>query len=257
MESPAAPRLALTRVVNACVLVRLGDDYVLTDPYFEEAIPWLPRMREPFGMRAEALPRLAAIIGGHSAFDHWSPRSLRDYPHKDATKVYAASEEMVRRARRAGFQDVEQVGWGETRRINPRLTLEVVPAQKSGGALANNYVLSTDDVRVFVGTEACNLEPLRRYRDQNGPVDVALLPIDESRLFGHKLVMNGRDAIEAARVLGAQALFPLHYSLRPIPGVFQTPWSVERLQALTPSAGDLEISPRPTGQTWSFQPRPC
>jgi L-ascorbate metabolism protein UlaG (beta-lactamase superfamily) len=251
----APPRLALTRVINACVLIQLGDDYVLTDPYFEERLAWLPRMREPFGLRVDELPRLAAVIGGHEAFDHWFPASMQAYPHKDATKVFAANEDMAQRARRGGFTHVERLGWGDTRHINPRLSLRVVPAQKSGGALANNYVLSTEDTRLFVGTEACDIEPLRRYRDEYGPVDVAILPIDESRLFGHKLVMNGRDAIEAAQVLGARALFPIHYSLKPIAGIFQTPWSAEDLLHHAPPTDELEVSPRPTGETWRFRAR--
>ena len=57
---------SVTRVVNACVLMQFGDDYVLTDPYFKELLSWMPRMRESFGLGVEDLPRLAAIIGGHS-----------------------------------------------------------------------------------------------------------------------------------------------------------------------------------------------
>lgn len=244
--------LAITRVVNACVLLHLGDDFVLTDPYFRELTRWLPRMREPFGLTVDALPRLAAIIGGHSAFDHWHMASLEAYPFKETTPVFTASKSAARKARAAGFSNVEHLEWNDTRRITPNLTLEVAPAQESGGSLANNYVLSTPDVRAFVGTEACDLEPIRRYSEAHPPVQVALLPIDASSLFGRKLVMNGQEALAAARVLGARVLVPIHYSLRPVPGVFQTPGSEKDLQRLAPTAPDIDVRILRSGERWQY-----
>jgi L-ascorbate metabolism protein UlaG (beta-lactamase superfamily) len=61
----------ITRVVHACVLLELGEDAVLTDPYFEQR--WFMRLKEPIGMSVAELPRLTAILGGHGVFDHWQP----------------------------------------------------------------------------------------------------------------------------------------------------------------------------------------
>jgi L-ascorbate metabolism protein UlaG (beta-lactamase superfamily) len=254
LDPPAI--LAITRVVNACVLLQFGEDYVLTDPYFSELLSWMPRMREPIGLRAEALPRLAAILGGHSAPDHWHLSSIDAYPYKDTTPVFCASRTAARRARAAGFANVEHLDWNESRAITPMLRLEVAPAQESGGSLANNYVLTTPAIRVFVGTEACELEPIVDYRRKNPPVQVALLPIDASALFGHKLVMNAAEAIAAARVLGAHVLVPIHYSLKPIPMIFQTPGSEEDLQRLAPTAPEIDIRRLRTGERWLYPSAP-
>jgi L-ascorbate metabolism protein UlaG (beta-lactamase superfamily) len=45
--------LSITRVVNACVLLELGEAAVLTDPYFQAH--WFMRMHEPVGLEV-ALP---------------------------------------------------------------------------------------------------------------------------------------------------------------------------------------------------------
>ena len=243
---------SVTRVVNACALLQFGEDYVLTDPYFKELVSWMPRMREPFGLGVQDLPRLAAIIGGHSAPDHWHLASMDAYPFKDTTKVFCASKPMANKARRCGFLNVEHLSWTETRQVTDKLKLEVAPAQKSGGSLANNYVLSTAEIRVFVGTEACNVEPICEYRSCNEPVQVALLPIDDSRLFGHKLVMNGREAVIAARILGAKALVPIHHSLKPVPIIFQTAWSEEDLRFLAPAVPDIDIRILKSGERWRY-----
>jgi L-ascorbate metabolism protein UlaG (beta-lactamase superfamily) len=242
------PSLRITRVVNACVLVQIGDETVLTDPYFDGR--WFMRMREPIGMMVGDLPRLSAIIGGHSVFDHWQPQSLVAYPNKEATPIFVSTSSMARSARAAGFHQVEIVNWGEAREVSPRLRIEVVAAQTVAGRKANNYVLNAHGLRVFVGTEARDLEPLRQYRLSQPRVDVALLPIDGSSLPGRPLVMNPRQAIEGARLLGAAVLVPFHYALKSVPFLLQTPGTLEKLESLARTATDLTVVALKPGATW-------
>jgi len=116
----------------------------------------------------------------------------------------------------------------------------------------NNYVLSADGLRVFIGTEARDIEPLRKYREERPAVDIALLPIDGSALMGHGLVMNASRAVEASRVLGARILIPIHYALRPILVLLQTTDSITKLMHLAAGAPDLDIIPLETGRRWTW-----
>jgi L-ascorbate metabolism protein UlaG (beta-lactamase superfamily) len=163
-------RFSITRIVNACVLLELGDDAVLTDPFFDAH--WFIRLREPIGMRAAELPKLAAIIGCHGVLDHWQPGSLAEYPYKKTTPVFVATVPMMKRAKAAGFCDVEVLTWNDNRRISDQLSLEVVAGQVAAGMKVNNYVLGAPGLRVFVGTEARDIEPLRGYRTLRPSVDV-------------------------------------------------------------------------------------
>lgn len=148
--------VAVTRVVNASVLVDIDGDQVLTDPYFERH--WFLRLSEPIGMKVSELPELAAIVGGHGVLDHWQMRSLTSYPYRAATPVFVATEPMKRKAEAAGFQQVEVVSWGTKRSVGAALAIEVAPAQRFARMTINSYLLSTPNVRVFVGTEARDLE---------------------------------------------------------------------------------------------------
>lgn len=242
--------LTITRVINACVLLEFGEDAVLTDPYFTEH--WFMRFREPIGLKVSQLPRLSAILGGHSVFDHWRPSSLRDYPFKEETPVFVATKSMMVKARAAGFTKVEVLDWGEARRLTSRLDLEVAPAQTVTGLKVNNYVLSSGDLRVFFGSEARDLEPLRRYRAARPGVHIVLAPIDGAQILGHKLVMNGKDALDAARILGARVLVPIHYALKPVPILLQTPWSEDDLRRFTQGAPGLEVIFLRTGEKWRY-----
>jgi L-ascorbate metabolism protein UlaG (beta-lactamase superfamily) len=242
--------LAVTRVVNACVLLEMGSDAVLTDPYFHAH--WFLRFREPIGLRVNQLPRLTAILGGHGVFDHWQPRSLAAYPFKRETPAYVATPSMERSAKAAGFEQAEVVAWNSKRVLSPNLTLEVVPAQRALGMKVNSYILATDTARVFVGTEACELEPLRCIRAQGKRIDVAILPIDGSSMAGRKLVMTAEDALEGARILGARTLVPIHYALKPVPLLLQTRSTLPQLLTLAHAASEVKVVPLETGQRWSW-----
>ena len=205
--------IAVTRVINATVLIELPGGSVLTDPYFDSH--WFMRFDEPFGLTAQELPPLAAIIGGHGVFDHWQPRSLNGYRHHATTAVYVANRRMARVARRAGFGQVEVLQWGEQRYANAELTVRAVPGERVMGMRTNSYVMSSGGLNVFVGTEARSLRPARAVAAFQ-PIDVAILPVNGIRLLGLPLVMDGPTALEAARQLGADTLVPIHHSQRPI-----------------------------------------
>src|SRR5262245_17844292 len=53
--------VAVTRIVNSCVLIEIGGYAVLGDPWFRDR--WYLRFGEQPGMRISELPKLAAIIG--------------------------------------------------------------------------------------------------------------------------------------------------------------------------------------------------
>jgi L-ascorbate metabolism protein UlaG (beta-lactamase superfamily) len=245
--------VSITRVVNASVLLEFGEHALLTDPFFNPR--WPVRVRERVGLTVAQLPRLTAILGGHRVLDHWQPSSLATYAFKLDTRVYVAASSMARSARAAGFSRVEVVERGETRTLAADLLLEVVPAQVTAGMRANSYVATYSGVRVFVGTEARELGPLRGLRELRGPMDVALLPIDGSSLAGHRLVMAPREALEACRALGARTLVPFHYALQAVPVLLQTPGTLAELVALARGAEDLSVVPLEPGQRWSWAPK--
>jgi L-ascorbate metabolism protein UlaG (beta-lactamase superfamily) len=243
-------RIAITRIANACALIETAGGAVLTDPYFDDH--WFMRMHEPIGLKVAELPELSAIIGGHGVFDHWQLDSLREYPHKQCTPVFVATRAMKTKALKAGFRNVEIVSWHETRHLSADLRIEVVPAHRFAAQSVNSYVLTSRSSSVFVGTEARDLEPLRRYRAAGRAVDIALLPIDGSTLLGQRLVMGPGDAIAGARALGSKILIPIHYALKAVPLLLRTPGSLQELLRDFPSSLDVEVQPLETGVTWRY-----
>lgn len=204
--------LRLTRITNACVLIELGELAVLTDPWF--CNPW--GFNEEPGLQVDELPQLTAIIGSHFAPDHWGINQLQTYKYRDNTPTYTATKAMAKKAMKAGFLSAEHLLWREKREIAPGITLEVVEAQTSFGKPSNNYILSNSKTRIFFGGETKRLEPLTTYRASNPPVDVVIAPSNGMRLLGYQLVTTAEQALDAAKILGAHTLVPIHDSMHSI-----------------------------------------
>lgn len=242
MVAPAGV-FAVTRIANASVLLELGQDIVLTDPWFRSHWAFTERP----GVRVADLPRLTAILGCHEVFDHWQIEALVDYPHKD-TPVRVATQSMKSAAERVGFTNVAVMAWGESHALSPRLRLEAVPARSGGGRHINSYVLSTPDLRVFFGGEARDLAPLVEYRATHPAVDVCVGPCNGVRLLGTKLVMDPGDLLAGARTLGASTVIPIHGAHRsfgPLASVAGSPPDVAAL-----AAGGLDVVTLLPGVRW-------
>lgn len=237
----ALPAFSLTRVINPCALVTIDGVTLLTDPYFRgrRRLP----MIEPIGVRVDELPPIGAVLGGHGAFDHWQLAPLRDRLPVDVP-ILVAHRSMRRRAARAGFVNVREVADGESVPISSSVTVTAFRGDRVFGRPTNHYVISGRAGSIYVGTEAGSLEPMRRvaaaYR-----IDVAVLPVDGLRFAGRQLVMDAPTAVEAAIVLGARLLAPIHCSQRSVPPLIRCRSGVDQL--LVAAAGRIEVRHAPTG----------
>lgn len=245
----------ITRVINSCALIQFGEDAVLTDPYFNNQ--WYFQWNEDIGMAVSQLPRLSAILGGHSVPDHWQINALKSYPFKAETPVFVATKSMAQKALKTGFKRVEVLDWNEFRHLTDDLSLEVVEAQHSGGLKVNNYVLATPDLRVFIGSEARDLEPLRQFRSRlnSRAMDVVMAPVNGARLFGLiKLVMTGKDAVEATQILGARTLIAMHDEQVPFPPLFTVTSSVAEAEKTARHNNiDIDIVRLKPGVEWTYK----
>ncbi|GLW98417.1 MBL fold metallo-hydrolase [Microtetraspora sp. NBRC 16547] len=245
--------IAVTRVVNSCVLLELDGHAVLTDPWFTER--WFLRRGEPLGLRIADLPPLAAVVVTNLAANHWDLRALRMLPSKDFTPVYVPTARMARRARALGFRHAEHLRWGQVCEIAPGVSMQVVPAGQTLVWPNNAYVFSTASSRVFFGGEIAEVALLERYRTEDRPVDLALLPVNGLRpLFGPRLVMGPAQAVAGASVLGAGVLVPVHdaHGRDPLSVLFRTSGTASDATAL--AGPGLRVVDLPTGQRWELAP---
>ncbi|MET7330766.1 MBL fold metallo-hydrolase [Nonomuraea sp. NPDC005650] len=246
------PTVAMTRVVNSCVLLELDGHAVLTDPWFTER--WWLRRGEPLGLRVPDLPPLTAIVVTNVATNHWDLRALRRFPAKDDTPLYVPARGMARRARALGFRRAERLTWGRTLDLAPGLSMTVVPSGRTAVWPNNAYVFTTAGGRVvFFGGEMGEVAPLERYRAGRPPVDLALLPVNGLRSpLGPRLVMGPGEAVAGASALGAKVLVPIHdaHGDDPLSRLFRPTGTASDAVAL--AGPELRVTNLPTGERWEL-----
>jgi L-ascorbate metabolism protein UlaG (beta-lactamase superfamily) len=103
-----------------------------------------------------------------------------------------------------------------------RLTVTAVPAQHGpdgsdevmGPVLG--FVLSADDLpTVYVSGDNASVDVVRRIVERVGPIELAVLFVGgasiPARFDGAYLTLSNAGAVEAARVLDARAIVPVHF----------------------------------------------
>lgn len=193
-------------VGHATVLIDLDGVRLLTDPLLGSRLLHLRRVGK---VDADAFRGVDAVLISHLHFDHLDIASLQRLGREMSVVVPRGAARMLRRTR---FASVTEIAAGEEIRVGA-LAVRAVPAVHDThrlpfGASAEplGYLIEGTRSVYFAG----DTDVFEGMADL-GPVDVALLPIwgwGPSLGPGH---MDPRAAAEAARLLRASIVIPIHW----------------------------------------------
>lgn len=117
-------RLAAAWVGHATVLVRLGNQTILTDPVFSSRIGMQvgsrtigPARLLPPAAEIEHLPKIDLVLLSHAHFDHLDKPSLRRLASGPARGAVVVTADRTRTLIPDGFGEVVQLAWGRQVRI--------------------------------------------------------------------------------------------------------------------------------------------
>ncbi|NET39132.1 MAG: hypothetical protein F6K19_45365 [Cyanothece sp. SIO1E1] len=92
---------------------------------------------------------------------------------------------------------------------------------------------------------------MKEYRLNNDIVDIVIAPVNAVHLFGLiKLVMSGKEAVEATKILGAKMLIAIHDSHRERPLLISVKSSGDEAEAVASLDSEVEVIRIPTGKRW-------
>lgn len=201
------PPLRVTLLRTSCLLLECGGRRLLTDPFFSRTMRGLPIFRRP-GVALEDLPPLDVIAASHLHPDHFDRSAARRLAHPTLTVVGPPGT--ARQCRDLGlpaivelapWQSWQGAGW----------TLHATPALHTGPLPAEvNFVIEVAGHRVFFGGDTRLHGDMAAIAARLGPLDVALLPIGGTRIFGHRTTMDPRDAVQACALLRPRYAIPIH-----------------------------------------------
>ncbi len=203
-------------------------------------------------------PASAALVT-HLHFDHTDVATieaavgpdgvlLRPAPFvgSDAEAVFTADQE---RDLAAGRLDVRLVADWDRHRLGP-FTVTAVPAVDGLGDPQVGWVVEADGARFFHGGDTRFHGSWWLIAGRLGPFDVAALPINGAVVNAPHLqppsalpaAMDPREAVQAAAILRATVLVPIHYGAA-IPGVYaEDEHPVAHVRELAGAAGQRVVT---------------
>lgn len=206
--SSAGAELRVTMIRCSTLLLSWGGQHWLTDPWFAMHLRGLPCFRRP-GMRPEALPPLDAVWVSHLHPDHYDPRAMKRCCRPPLRWIFPPATARSLGRLPPGGQELEP--WGSVQLGQVQLWAVPGPHTLPGPEEINFVAHLPGWGRLFFGGDAkLDRSVLARVRAEHGPMRLAMLPVGGTRIFGRRTVMCPPHAAEAAEILCAQHVVPIH-----------------------------------------------
>jgi L-ascorbate metabolism protein UlaG (beta-lactamase superfamily) len=197
--------LRLTWIGHATVLIELGGQRFLTDPFLRNRLG--PLRRVGAAVDLSAIGRIDAVLLSHAHPDHFDRMSLRQL---DGDPLLVVPTGLGRVVERMGFA-TRELAAGEHTDVGG-VTVTAVPARhgrwpRHPSAITLGYLLDGPPSVYFAG-DTSSFPGLRRLA---GRVDVALLPIGSWGPHAAPWHMGPRGAARVAATIEARVVVPIHW----------------------------------------------
>ena len=251
---------------TATVLIRYGGFTILTDPNFLHRGQQVrlgyglrsTRRTDP-AMRIEALPPLDLVVLSHLHEDHFDRVAER---RLDRALPIVTTPHGAHALRGKGFGAARGLRTWEPLTVvkgETQLRITAMPGRHAPGILSallppvmgSMLEFQTAErvtLRLYITGDTLVHEALREIPRRNPEIDLALLHLGGTRVFGVLLTMDGKQGVEALRITAPRTAIPIHYNDYP---VFKSPLRdfVKEVQAAGLSARVRYLR---RGETYAF-----
>lgn len=218
-------------VGTATTIIRYGGFTILTDPNFLHAGDHVhlgyglrsKRLTQP-AMEIDELPKLDLVVLSHMHEDHFdrvaAERLARQVP-------IVSTPDAVARLTDLGFTSthaLEQWDRLTFRKGNVRLRVTSMPG-RHGGPLVSKALppvmgsmlefrsgAGSTLLRLYISGDTLMFRDLKEIPKRYPDIDIALLHLGGTRIMGVLLTMDGKQGVEAVKLLQPQIVIPIHYN---------------------------------------------
>jgi L-ascorbate metabolism protein UlaG (beta-lactamase superfamily) len=216
---------------TATVLFRLGPFTVLTDPNFLHqgesvglgyGLLRSKRLTEP-AISIDQLPPLDMVVLSHHHEDHFDRVATE---RLDRSVPILTTPDAARALTDAGFRNALTLNtWQQESFVRGDwlLTVTALPGKHGpafmlpflpsvmGSLLDLRRLDSSESLRIYVSGDTLPHDHLREIPARFPGIDLALVHLGGTRIFGVLLTMDGRQGVEALRLVRPETAVPIHY----------------------------------------------
>ncbi len=221
--------LVVTFVNHSTFLLQTAGLNILTDPVWSQRVgprSWLGVKRHrPPGLRLEELPKIDVVLLSHNHYDHLDLPTLKRLVQAH-NPLFVTPLGVSYLPRRIGGRTARELDWGDTLRVNDRLSLTCTQAQHFSNrglgdrdqTLWAGYLLHTGYGTTYFGGDSGYGPHFKQIaqlatRSPTGPIKLAFLPIGSYRpqWFLAPVHVSPADAVQAFKDLKAARAVSIHF----------------------------------------------
>ena len=199
--------LRVTFLRTSCLLLQVDGVTAITDPWFSPTMWGVKTYRQP-PIPLHRLPRIDYVIATHLHADHFDRKAVQRFGHPKLDIVGTAGTAAYCEGLRV--RTVTDLFPWQSHTLGP-FHCTATPAVHTGPPPPEvNFVVRIGDFHLFFGGDARFSDAFEAIAQRFPPMDLALVPIGGTRIFGTRTTMSPKDAARACRIVGAKAAVPIH-----------------------------------------------
>jgi L-ascorbate metabolism protein UlaG (beta-lactamase superfamily) len=222
---------SLLFIGTATVLLRLGPFTILTDPTFLHqgesvgigyGVLRSKRLTEP-AISIDRLPPLDMVVLSHHHEDHFDRVATE---RLDRSVPILTTPDAAEALRNVGFRQAHALWtWQQKSFVRGEwlLTVTALPGLHGpalmtpflpsvmGSLLELRRIDQSESLRIYVSGDTLVHDRLREIPARFPGIDLALVHLGGTRIFGVLLTMDGKQGVEAIRLVEPEMAVPIHY----------------------------------------------
>ena len=219
----------VTQLGQAGFKIRFNKTIIYIDPYLSDSVAEtegddLHRM-VPAAMNPETVADASLVLVTHIHADHCYLATLLPVSQASKNCLFMCPHEVGLYLKKMGIDNARiiiakeaLVQWDDALRLIAVPAAHTQIERDSNGALRFvGYVMEYRGRRIYHAGDTSPHEPIIDFLRQAGPIECALLPVNERTYFKEKRGIIGnmsiREAFAMASAIGAKKLIPMHWDM--------------------------------------------